>query len=48
MFGCNFIATKAITDAKERIKALVSQGFSLSNEKIIGHKGEEFGDYWIL
>lgn len=48
MFGCDFIATKAITDAKERIKALVSQGFRLSNEKVIGHKGEEFGDYWIL
>ncbi len=48
MFDCDFIATKAIPEAKERIKALISYGFRLSSEKIIGHKGEKFGDYWTL
>lgn len=48
LFGCEFIATKAIPDAKERIKALTDYGFMLTDKKLIGHKGEIFGDYWIL
>lgn len=48
LFGCSMIATKAIPYAKERIKALMTYGFKLSDEKIIGHKGEKFGNYWVL
>ena len=48
MFKCEFIATKAIPKAKERINALSAYGFSLSDKKIKGHKGELFGDYWTL
>ena len=41
-------ATKAIPEASERIKALEYHGFHLTEEKITGHKGELYGDYWIL
>lgn len=48
LFGCNMIATKAIPEALERIKALEYHAFLPTEEKIIGHKGELYGDYWIL
>ncbi len=48
MFGCEFTATKAVPQAKERIKALSGYGFLLSDKKLIGHKGEKFGNYWVL
>ena len=47
MFGCDKIATKAIKKADERIKALRKLGFSLSDEKLIGHNGEKFSDYYV-
>lgn len=48
LFHCNKIATKAIPEAKERINALKALGFSLSDEKLIGHDGTEYTDYFVL
>lgn len=48
LFSCDKIATKAISEAKERIRALDSIGFSASNEKLIGHDGTLYGDYHVL
>ena len=45
LFDCDKIATKAIPEAKERIKALSNMGFVLSKEKLIGHDGTEYQDY---
>lgn len=47
LFDCEKIATKAIPKAKERIKALSNMGFLLSKEKLIGHDGTEYQDYFI-
>lgn len=47
MFSCDKIATKAVPEASERICVLKSMGFELSNEKVIGHDGTEYGDYYI-
>lgn len=46
MFGCDKIATKAIEKADERIKALRKLGFLLCDERLIGHNGEVFTDYY--
>lgn len=48
LFHCNKIATKAIPEAKERIAALQKLGFSLSDEKLIGHDGTEYSNYYTL
>lgn len=48
LFHCKIIATKAIPEAKERISALQKLGFSLSDEKLIGHDGTEYADYYVL
>lgn len=48
LFDCDKIATKAIPKANERIKALSNMGFLLSKEKLIGHDGTEYGDYFIV
>ena len=48
LFDCDKIATKAIPKANERIKALSNMGFVLSKEKLIGHGGTEYGDYFVL
>ncbi len=48
LFNCNKIATKAIPEAKERIKALSNIGFVLSQENLIGHDGTEYNHYFIL
>ena len=47
LFDCDKIATKAIPEAKERIKALSHMGFSLSNEFLIGHDGTEYSNYFL-
>lgn len=47
LFDCDKIATKAIPEAKERIKALLSMEFVFSKEKLIGHDGTEYQDYFI-
>lgn len=48
LFHCNKIATKAIPEAKERISAFKSLGFTLSDERLIGHDGTEYSDYFVL
>lgn len=48
LFHCDKTATKAIPEAKERINALRCLGFSLSDEKLIGHDGTEYTDYFVL
>lgn len=48
LFNCDKIATKAVDAAKERRKALVNCGFSLSFEKLIGHDGTPYSDYYII
>ena len=45
-FGCDKIATKAIPAAKERIKALESLGFELSEEKLVGEY-DEYDSYYV-
>lgn len=48
-FDCDMIAVKAIPAAAERISALESRGFALSNEKLIGtHDHKEYGNYYVL
>ena len=46
-FGCSMIATKAIAEAAQRRCALESLGFTLREEKLIGHDGTEYEDYLI-
>lgn len=48
LFDCDKIATKAIPEAKERIKTLANMGFVLSKEKLIGHDETEYKDYYVL
>ena len=47
MFACEMIVTKAISIAKERIKALEHKGFCLSEESVIGHDGTKYNSYYI-
>ncbi len=47
LFGCDKIATKAVKKTSERIEALKELGFLLSDEKLIGHNGEIFSDYYV-
>ena len=48
LFGVKIVATKAISAAKERIKALIAFGFTKSNEPLIGHDGAKYYDYYVL
>ena len=47
MFACEMIATKAISIAKERIRALEHKGFCLSEESVIGHDGTRYDSYYV-
>jgi len=47
MFACEMIATKAISIAKERIRALEQMEFCLSEEAVIGHDGTKYGSYYV-
>lgn len=47
LFACSMIATKAISEAEVRISALERLGFERSSEKLIGHDGAEYGDYFV-
>ncbi len=47
-FGCSMLATKAIPAAAERRCALAAMGFVPSPEKVIGHDGTEYGDYFVF
>lgn len=48
LFGCNIVATKAVSNAVERIKALNSLGFVRSCEPLVGHDGTKYYDYYVL
>ena len=48
LFGGGKVATKAIPAAQERIAALGQLGFSASPEKLIGHDGTWYEDYFVL
>ena len=48
LFYCNVIATKAVPEAKERLKALQELGFVASEKMVVGHDGTKYGDYYIL
>lgn len=48
LFDCDKIATKAIPEADERICALQSLGFEASDERLIGHDGTEYDNYFVL
>lgn len=48
LFSCDKIAIKAVESAKERRKALEDIGFVLSSEKLIGHDGTQYSDYFLL
>lgn len=48
LFQCSKIATKAIPATSERIQALTSQGFIPTDEKLAGHDGTQYGDYFVL
>lgn len=47
MFACEMIATKAVSIAKERIRALEHMGFGLSEETLIGHDGTKYDSYYV-
>lgn len=48
LFNCRMIATKAIDQARERRLVLAQLGFALRDEKLIGHDGAVYGDYYVL
>lgn len=48
LFECKLIATKAPIYAVERIAALRKIGFEKSDEKVVGHDGTVYGDYWCI
>ncbi len=47
LFDCRSVTTKAVSQATERITALTDVGFLKSQEKLIGHDGTEYSDYYI-
>lgn len=47
LFHCNWVGTKAIPLAEERIRALLAKGFTLSGEVIMGKHGERFDSYYV-
>ena len=48
LFQCDMIATKAITEANDRISALREYGFRLSNQSLIGFDGTKYGSYYVM
>lgn len=46
-FGSDCIATKAISQATERIGALQNAGFALSENPLIGHDGTAYSFYYV-
>lgn len=48
LFGCSMVATKAVADAEERIRALTALGFVKSDEPLVGHDGTKYYDYYVL
>lgn len=48
LFGCESVSTKAVKEAAERRKALERLGFKETAEKLKGHDGTAYGDYFML
>ncbi|QNM10155.1 GNAT family N-acetyltransferase [Wansuia hejianensis] len=48
LFNCDIIATKANSNATERIKALKQLGFEHADEILIGHDGTRYDSYYVL
>lgn len=48
LFDCGMVATKAVPEAVERRRALEKMNFVLSDEKVVGHDGTEYTDYFVL
>lgn len=48
MFGCSKVATKGPSIAAERIKALLSLGFTPSDNPLVGFDGTEYYSYYEL
>ena len=48
LFACESIATKIPPCAAVRREALTALGFSYSPEKLYGHDGRAYGDYFVL
>lgn len=48
LFECGMIASKAVPAAKKRITAFERYGFVHTDEKLIGHDGTAYGDYFVL
>ena len=48
LFGCESVSTKAVKEAAERRKALECLGFKETAEKLKGHDGTAYGDYYML
>jgi len=48
LFYCKIIATKAVPEATERLKALRELGFVASEKILVGGDGTKYGDYYIL
>lgn len=47
-FECEMVATKAIPEAVQRIDALKKARYQLSTEKLYGHDGTAYENYWII
>lgn len=47
LFNCKIIATKAPVYAIDRRAALKNYGFTASSDKLIGHDGTQYSDYWV-
>lgn len=47
MFGCGIVATKIPPCAEVRRETLCAMGFAPTSEKVIGHDGRAYGDYYI-
>ena len=49
MFYCNIIATKVVSEAKERYAAMTEFGFERTEEKMVGgDDGKEYREYMVL
>lgn len=48
LFYCDKIATKVKPFATERLSAVTSLGFTISNDPLVGNDGEHYFDYYVL
>lgn len=48
LFQCDKVATKAKAAASRRIDALLKCGFRYTDEKLVGHDGTVYGDYYVI